>query len=100
MNRTTSRVLLALLIACITSQIAHGDEPGARLKRSAPEEVGMRSAHLARIDALVQEGLDRDQMPGCVVAMVPTTKYEFSGISSTTVTALALAEPVFETSMV
>jgi CubicO group peptidase (beta-lactamase class C family) len=32
-----------------------------------PEAVGMNAARLRHIDEIVQEGLDRDRMPGCVV---------------------------------
>ena len=69
MNPTNARRFFAFLLVCITSGICQGGEPPARLPLAKPEEAGMRSAHLAHIDTLVQEGLDRGRMPGCVVAI-------------------------------
>jgi uncharacterized protein YbbC (DUF1343 family)/CubicO group peptidase (beta-lactamase class C family) len=43
--------------------------PTAGLPESTPESVGMDSAHLARIDAIVSEGLAEKRMPGCVVCV-------------------------------
>ena len=40
-----------------------------RLPMARPEEVGMDAARLARIDAVVEEGLRAKNMPGCVVAI-------------------------------
>lgn len=52
---------IALILACETAV--------AQLSVVPPEQVGMRSLHLNRIDNLVQEGLDKKRMPGCVVAV-------------------------------
>lgn len=38
-----------------------------KLPDATPEEVGLRSERLERIDALVQAGLEQNLMPGCVV---------------------------------
>ena len=40
-----------------------------RLSKVRPETVGMSSRHLARIDAVVAQGLKDRLMPGCVVAV-------------------------------
>jgi CubicO group peptidase (beta-lactamase class C family) len=41
----------------------------ADLPQATPESVGMDSGHLARIDAIVAEGLAEKRMPGCVVCI-------------------------------
>lgn len=41
----------------------------AGLPMATPESVGMDSSHLARIDAIVAEGLAEKRMPGCVVCV-------------------------------
>src|SRR3954452_2203246 len=41
----------------------------ADLPQATPESVGMDSAHLTRIDAIVAEGLAEKRMPGCVVCI-------------------------------
>jgi len=41
----------------------------AGLPYASPEEAGMDSAHLARIDSIVAEGLAEKRMPGCVVCI-------------------------------
>ncbi len=69
MNSKSARLGFAFLLVCITPGISRGDEPTGKVLRGSPEAVGMRSSHLAHIDDLVQEGLDRGQMPGCVVAI-------------------------------
>src|SRR6478752_458653 len=62
--RITFRTLCALLVALIWSSIIY-----AGLPHAAPESVGMDSSHLARIDAIVAEGLAEKRMPGCVVCV-------------------------------
>jgi uncharacterized protein YbbC (DUF1343 family) len=39
------------------------------LPQASPEEVGMNSQHLARIDEIVAQGLAEKKMPGCVVCI-------------------------------
>ena len=46
-------------------QPAHAEVP--KLPHAKPEAVGMSSAHLRNIDAVVTEGLKIGRMPGCVV---------------------------------
>ncbi len=41
----------------------------AGLPHSTPEEAGMDSAHLARIDGIVAQGIADKKMPGCVVCI-------------------------------
>jgi uncharacterized protein YbbC (DUF1343 family)/CubicO group peptidase (beta-lactamase class C family) len=42
-----------------------------------PAAVGLDAAHLARIDAALQEGIDRGRLPGAVVAVVRQGKIAF-----------------------
>jgi len=51
--------LLALDVSVAVAALPHGK----------PEEAGMDAAHLARIDAIVAEGLAEKRMPGCVVCI-------------------------------
>jgi uncharacterized protein YbbC (DUF1343 family)/CubicO group peptidase (beta-lactamase class C family) len=62
--RITFRTLCALLVALIWSSIIY-----AGLPHAAPEDAGMDSGHLARIDSIVAEGLAEKRMPGCVVCV-------------------------------
>ncbi len=39
------------------------------LERGQPEEVGLRSEDLQRIDPLIEQGLEAGRMPGCVIAI-------------------------------
>ena len=41
----------------------------AGLPQAQPEDAGMDAQHLARIDAIVAEGLAQKRMPGCVVCV-------------------------------
>src|SRR5438128_12224774 len=59
-------ILVAIYVAVCgmsSSLIAAG------LPQATPESVGMDSVHLARIDAIVAEGLTEKRMPGCVVCI-------------------------------
>lgn len=56
--------IVGLAIA-FTAATAHGDSPD--LRRVRPAALGMDSARLAHIDEVVDEGLRRGRMPGCVV---------------------------------
>ena len=51
----------AILLSCGTAL--------ARLPTVSPEQAGVRSERLKRIDDVVQEGLERNLMPGCVVML-------------------------------
>ena len=53
-----------LLLALLAQTVA-----AAGLPHATPESVGMDSSHLARIDAIVAEGLAEKRMPGCVVCI-------------------------------
>src|SRR6478672_9144674 len=58
------KILIGLLVSLVCcSSIAAG------LPHIAPEEVGLDGKHLARIDAIVAEGLAEKRMPGCVVCV-------------------------------
>lgn len=56
---------------CIAATVAlHSGTTAAappKLSAARPESIGMDAGRLARIDAVVQEGLNRRRMPGCVV---------------------------------
>ena len=79
----------------------------------APEDVGMNSVTLARIDAIVKEGMQAKAFPGCQVLVLkegkpiydkcfgnytysespkvtPTTMYDLASLSKTTGTLLAI----------
>jgi uncharacterized protein YbbC (DUF1343 family)/CubicO group peptidase (beta-lactamase class C family) len=47
------------------------------LPEARPEAVGMSSERLAKIDAVVQYGLSRDRMPGCVIMVGRNGKIVF-----------------------
>ena len=57
------------LLVAICLAAGWGAEPLGRLPRGTPESVGMDSGHLQRIDRVVEEGLARGNMPGCVVCV-------------------------------
>lgn len=69
MPELLARFIRSVLFLLVASGIVLGHERSTKLLRGSPADVGMRSEHLDRIDTLVQEGLDRGQMPGCVVAI-------------------------------
>ncbi len=81
--------------------------------RYSPEDVGMSSVTLARIDSIVKEGINARALPGCQVlivkegksvydkcfgyytydttqAVTPTTMYDLASLSKTTGTLLAI----------
>ena len=58
-----SLVCLALTTVPAISAVAAG------LPHATPESAGMDSAHLARIDDIVAQGLAEKRMPGCVVCI-------------------------------
>lgn len=57
-----------LLILLAISPAAISATP-AKLPVVAPESVGLRTDHLARIDEIVADGLAAKKMPGCVIAI-------------------------------
>ena len=67
MNLPLAFSRLFLLLVVILAQA--GKITAAGLPRATPEEVGMDSGQLARIDALVAQGLAEKRMPGCVVCV-------------------------------
>jgi uncharacterized protein YbbC (DUF1343 family)/CubicO group peptidase (beta-lactamase class C family) len=62
-HRTVTIVFASFLASLVAIAAAAG------LPEATPESVGMDSAHLARIDAIVAEGLAEKRMPGCVVCV-------------------------------
>lgn len=81
--------------------------------RYSPEDVGMSSVTMARIDSIVKEGIEAQAFPGCQVLIVkdgkpiydkcfgyytyealqevmPTTMYDLASLSKTTGTLLAI----------
>jgi uncharacterized protein YbbC (DUF1343 family)/CubicO group peptidase (beta-lactamase class C family) len=62
---------VALLAAAASSLFAEG------LPRVEPQDVGMDPARLARIDEIVQQGIDEGKMPGCVVCLGRDGKIAF-----------------------
>ncbi len=57
-------VAVGLLVGLLSASAS-----AAGLPHATPESVGMDSSHLARIDAIVAEGLAEKRMPGCVVCV-------------------------------
>lgn len=70
---TPPQLILILSLWLLTSTM--GVRPNGasaappRLPHGAPAEVGLRAERLAWIDQVVQEGLDNQRMPGCVIAV-------------------------------
>ncbi len=60
-------ILLAAGLFALTMIGAHALADG--LPRAAPGDVGMNAQLLQQVDSVVQEGLDAERMPGCVVAL-------------------------------
>jgi uncharacterized protein YbbC (DUF1343 family) len=63
----TSFLLGPVLAFALLQAPSHAAEPPAKAPTAAPEDVGMDSARLAEIDAVVAEGIQAGEMPGCVV---------------------------------
>jgi len=59
--------LLTLFIAVTTPVIALGEPQSSGLPVVKPNQVGLDSAHLDRIDAEVQKEIQQGRLPGCVV---------------------------------
>ncbi len=58
--------------------IIRGDETAPpRLTTAPPAAVGLDAARLARIDAVVRQGIERHRLPGAVVAVVRQGKIAF-----------------------
>lgn len=60
-------VLWALLCGAASAQPAAVERVPAGLPTAEPQDAGMHAARLNAIDDVVQEGLRREKMPGCVV---------------------------------
>lgn len=54
-----------------------GAEPGTRLPQAAPNEVGLDATKLKEVDAVVQAGIDKGQLPGAVVVVMRHGKIAF-----------------------
>ena len=63
---TNYRLSSAIVLLFLAPLIAAADAP-PKLQNARPETVGMSSRRLAVIDDVVDEGLERERMPGCVV---------------------------------
>ncbi len=64
MHRLTRRMILPLAVALVCITVTAADLPSA-----APQTVGMSSARLARIDAMLQAEVTAGKLPGMVVAV-------------------------------
>ncbi len=64
---TTTRRLPLLLAVSLFA--LHPSLSSAELPHATPELANMRSERLAQIDQLVQDGLEQNLMPGCVVTI-------------------------------
>jgi uncharacterized protein YbbC (DUF1343 family)/CubicO group peptidase (beta-lactamase class C family) len=62
-SRVVTTLAAVAFIAVVTSAAA------SELPRVSPASVGMSGARLNAIDAVVQQGLERSKMPGCVVTV-------------------------------
>ena len=74
------RLLAGFALACLMFPVARtgaaGDSP-ARLPDAKPEAVGLDSARLTRIDAVVEDSIKRHQLPGAVVLVSREGKIAF-----------------------
>lgn len=66
-DRTMRRFILFLLIAVCPHTTLCAADNLTNLPAAAPADVGMSEDRLDVIEEVVQEGLDRGRMPGCVV---------------------------------
>src|SRR5687768_5673960 len=64
MHRLTRRLILPLAVALVCITV-----PAADLPSAAPDTVGMSSARLARIDAMIEAEVTAGKLPGMVVAV-------------------------------
>lgn len=64
--RRVSLVCIMTIVAVIGS-VSLNSYSCAALPRATPEQVGLDGSRLDSIDAVVAEGIDAGQMPGCVV---------------------------------
>ncbi|MDG2381041.1 MAG: DUF1343 domain-containing protein [Pirellulaceae bacterium] len=62
-----AKMIVAGLLSLLVVSTNLGFAAPPKLTQVVPEMVGMRSSDLARIDALVAEGLAAKKMPGCVI---------------------------------
>jgi uncharacterized protein YbbC (DUF1343 family) len=70
-------LVLMCLFAAGTASASMAGETAARLTEVEPETVGMSSARLQVIEAIVAEGIDRDKMPGAVVPVARRGKIAY-----------------------
>ncbi len=61
--------VIALLLAGLVLAGAPSRTRGDELPRVEPEQVGMRSEHLARMGPLIERAIQQGDAPGCVVAV-------------------------------
>ncbi|MBV8589809.1 MAG: beta-lactamase family protein [Acetobacteraceae bacterium] len=60
-----------LILVCLVALAAHAQTPSVQLPlpRAKPEEAGMSSERLKRIEATLNDDIQHDRMPGAVVAI-------------------------------
>jgi CubicO group peptidase (beta-lactamase class C family) len=76
MNQPIAALALVWLFAPATVA-ALAEDASSRLPDAKPEAVGLDAAKLNRIDAAVQEGIQRHQLPGAVVLVTRGGKVAF-----------------------
>ena len=75
-----NRWLAALAICCLLAHVSvveAADDSPARLPHAKPDAVGLDAARLSRIDAAVEDSIQRHQLPGAVVVIVREGKIAF-----------------------
>ena len=61
------RLLAALCLSLVTASLTWGKSPATGLPISDPQAVGFDSRRLDRIDQLVADEIQKENLPGCVV---------------------------------
>jgi uncharacterized protein YbbC (DUF1343 family) len=75
-RRRVSLVCIMTVVAVMGSVFLNSYSRAA-LPHVAPEQVGFAGSHFDQIDAVVAEGIDAGQMPGCVVLVARHGKIAF-----------------------
>ncbi|MCA9229319.1 MAG: DUF1343 domain-containing protein [Planctomycetales bacterium] len=61
------QLFLTLLVAFCSVSFAMGEQPEDQIPTCPPEQLGLDANHLQRIDGLVQQEIEKKNIPGCVV---------------------------------
>ena len=69
MTRTSLLTAVSCLFAFFVAILAPAEVKAAGLPHAKPEDAGLDSGQLARIDELVAQGIAEKRMPGCVVCV-------------------------------